>query len=50
VIVGTVTGTVGRAWFEGRMWTVHSGGRLRSGGRYRVVARHGDVLEVITGA
>jgi hypothetical protein len=48
VLVGAVTGTIGRAWLAGRLWTVRGGGeRLREGDFYVVLARRGDVLEVI---
>jgi hypothetical protein len=49
VVVGAVTGTVGRAWLGGRVWTVRTAsGRLREGGRYRVLRRQGEVLEVLS--
>jgi hypothetical protein len=46
VVVGGVTGALGRAWLDGRSWTVHSAERLRNGEVYVVLARDGDVLEV----
>jgi hypothetical protein len=49
VVVGTVTGTIGRAWLGGRLWTVRGGAeRLREGDLYVVLARRGDLLEVVT--
>jgi hypothetical protein len=49
VVVGAVTGTLGRAWLDGRPWTVRSaGGCLRDGGRYVVVGRLGETLDVAT--
>jgi hypothetical protein len=49
VVVGAVTGTVGRAWFGGRARTVRStSGPLRDGGQYPVVGRWGEDLVVLS--
>jgi len=49
VVVGAVTGSLGRAWLGDRAWTVRgTGERLREGELYVVLARRGEVLEVVT--
>jgi hypothetical protein len=49
VVVGAITGSLGRAWLGGRVWTVRgTGERLREGELYVVLARRGEVLEVVT--